>query len=103
LPEEESAWLPKEVPTTIRWRSGGDGPVSRWISPFEQGPTRTVGCEGQGTDLNGGGLAAHVEIDLEVGGQVAVEFTPPYADQPLAFQCFVRNRNGNRYGVEFIT
>ncbi|MFY9646826.1 MAG: PilZ domain-containing protein [Terriglobales bacterium] len=68
-----------------------------------QGPTRTVGCEGQGTDISGGGLAVTAEIDLAVGAQVGVEFTPPYSDQPMMFRCFVRNRNGNCYGVEFIT
>jgi hypothetical protein len=32
-----------------------------------------------------------------------VEFTPPYSDQPTTFRGFVRNRDGNHYGVEFIT
>jgi hypothetical protein len=59
--------------------------------------------EGKGTDLNCGGLAVRADIDLAIGAQIAVEFTPPYSDQPISFRCFVRNRNGNRYGVEFIT
>lgn len=68
-----------------------------------QGPTRVVACEGQGTDISGGGLAVRADMDLSVGAQIGVEFTPPYSDRPMIFRCFVRNREGNCYGVEFIT
>lgn len=68
-----------------------------------QGPTKVVACEGQGTDISGAGLAVSADIDLPVGAQVGVEFTPPHSDQPMTFRCFVRNRDGNHYGVEFIT
>ncbi|MGA3089227.1 MAG: PilZ domain-containing protein [Terriglobales bacterium] len=68
-----------------------------------QGPTRIVSCEGRGTDISVGGLAVNADIDLPVGVQVGVEFTLPYSDQPMNFRCFVRNRDGNSYGVEFIT
>jgi hypothetical protein len=68
-----------------------------------QGPTRVVACEGHGTDISVGGLAVRADIDLPVGAQVGVEFTPPHSDQPMIFRCFVRNRDGNHYGVEFIT
>jgi hypothetical protein len=68
-----------------------------------EGPTRVVACEGQGTDISGGGLAVRADIDLPVGAQVGVEFTPPYSDQPMIFRCFVRNRDGSCYGMEFIT
>src|SRR5271165_3423677 len=68
-----------------------------------QGPTKVVVSEGHGTDISGGGLAVSADIDLPVGMQVGVEFTPPYSDQLMSFRCFVRNRDGNLYGVEFIT
>ena len=68
-----------------------------------QGPTKVVACEGQGTDISGGGLAVSADIDLPVGTQIGVEFTPPYSDQSISFRGFVRNRDGYRYGVEFIT
>jgi hypothetical protein len=58
---------------------------------------------GQGTDISGGGLAVWADIDLPVGAQVGVEFTPPHSDQSMIFRCFVRNRDGNLHGVEFIT
>jgi len=67
-----------------------------------QGPTRVVACEGQGTDISGGGLAVRADIDLSEGAQIGVEFTPPYSDHLMMFRCFVRNRDGNCYGVEFI-
>jgi len=68
-----------------------------------QGPTRVVASEGQGTDISGVGLAVRVDTDLSVGAQIGVEFTPPYSEHPMMFRCFVRNRDGNEYGVEFIT
>jgi hypothetical protein len=68
-----------------------------------QGPTKIVACEGHGTDISGGGLAVSAEIDLPVGAQVGVEFKPPYSDQSMTFRCFVRNREENLYGIEFIT
>lgn len=68
-----------------------------------QGPTRAVACEGHGTDISVGGLAVTAGIDLPVGAQVGVEFTLPNSGQSLMFRCFVRNRAGNCYGLEFIT
>ena len=68
-----------------------------------QGPTRAVSCQGQGTDLSCGGLAVTADIDLPIGAQIGVEFIPPSSDQSIKFRCFVRNRDGIRYGVEFIT
>lgn len=78
-------------------------PVNIAVRITTHGPTRVLVREGKGTDLNCGGLAVRADIDLAIGAQIAVEFTPPYSDQPISFRCFVRNRNGNRYGVEFIT
>ena len=68
-----------------------------------QGPTRVATWKGRGTDISAGGLAVTVDSNLPIGSQVAVEFTLPCCDQAMAFRCFVRNRDGNRYGVEFIT
>jgi hypothetical protein len=88
--------------TKRRWpRFAVDIPVQ--VGVTTQGPTRVIACVGQGTDISAGGLAVNAEIELTLGAQIGVEFTPPYSDQPIAFRCFVRNRDGNRYGVEFIT
>ena len=88
--------------TKRRWkRYCVDMPVQ--VRVTTQGPTRIIASEGQGSDISGGGLAVSVEMDLPVGSQIAVEFTPPYTDEPVVLRCFVRNRDGYRYGFEFIT
>lgn len=85
-----------------RWpRVAVDMPVH--VRVTTQGPTRTLTCEGHGMDLSCGGLAVVVDIDLLVGDQINVEFIPPNTPEPAAFRGFVRNRHGNKYGVEFIT
>jgi hypothetical protein len=48
-------------------------------------------------------MAVSSRVELEIGAQVAVEFTPPGARQPLRVRCFVRNRQRYTYGMEFIT
>ena len=58
---------------------------------------------GRGSELNCGGMAVFSGAELAIGAQVLVEFTPPEATQPIQVRCFVRNRSGNSYGVEFIT
>jgi hypothetical protein len=98
--------LDQEIETTpVKMRQWQRFPVDMpvQVRVTTQGPTRVVACEGQGKDLSGGGLAVTAEIDLPVGAQVGVEFIPPHSDQPITFRCFVRNRDGNQYGVEFIT
>jgi c-di-GMP-binding flagellar brake protein YcgR len=68
-----------------------------------QGPTRVVTWKGHGTDISAGGLAVSVDSNLPIGSQLGVEFTLPGSNQSTAFRCFVRNRDGDRYGLEFIT
>jgi len=58
---------------------------------------------GRGNELNQGGLAVNAGVELEVGDQVEVEFTPAYTGQPLRARATVKNRNGYRYGLEFLT
>ncbi len=85
-----------------RWpRFAVDMPVQ--VRVTTQGPTRTLACEGQGSDISVGGLAVTVDIDLNLGTQIGVEFTPPFSHHSMTLRGFVRNREGNRYGIEFIT
>ena len=85
-----------------RWpRFKADIPVHVRVTTL--GPTRVLACDGQGADISGGGLALTLNLDLPVGEQIGVEFVPPYSEHPLMFRCFIRNREGRRYGVEFIT
>jgi hypothetical protein len=86
--------------TSRRWpRYKVDVPV-RVIT---QDPTKVTIVQGRGSELNNGGMAVFAGTELSIGGQVLVEFTPPYSGQPIRVRCFVRNRAGYRYGVEFIT
>lgn len=48
-------------------------------------------------------MAVFAGIEVSLHEQVAVEFTPPYAGQPIRVRGFVRNRSGYTYGIEFIT
>ncbi len=57
---------------------------------------------GRGNELNEGGLAVSAGVELEIGDCVEVEFTPAYTGQPLRARAAVRNRNGYRYGLEFL-
>ena len=67
------------------------------------GPMNVVFVQGRGSALNCGGMAVSGKVELAIGAQVAVEFTPPYAGQPVRIRCFVRNRQRDTYGLEFIT
>lgn len=73
------------------------------VRVITQGATKTVIATGCGSELNNGGMAVFAGTELSVGAQVAVEFTPPYSSDPIRVRCFVRNRAGYSYGVEFIT
>jgi hypothetical protein len=91
-----------DAATHRRWpRFAVDIPVQ--VRVTTQGPTRVISSIGKGTDISAGGLAVNAEIELPIGAQIGVEFTPPYANVPVVFRGFIRNRDGNRYGVEFIT
>jgi PilZ domain len=68
-----------------------------------QGATKVAIVSGRGSELNNGGMAVFAGTELAIGAQVAVEFTPPYSNNPIRVRCFVKNRSGYHYGVEFIT
>lgn len=93
--------LPQQGYATMRrWpRYKVDVPV-RVIT---QGVTKVSIVQGRGSELNNGGMAIFAGTELAMDAQVQVEFTPPYSGQPIRVRCFVRNRDGYRYGVEFIT
>jgi hypothetical protein len=73
------------------------------VRVITQPPRKVAVVEGRGRELNVGGMAVFVGTELSIDDQVAVEFTPPYSGQPIRVRCFVRNRSGYNYGVEFIT
>ncbi len=65
-------------------------------------PAYASSVTGRGTELNEGGMCIFAGIELRLGDQVAVEFTPPYGEAPLRLWAVVRNRAGYYYGLEFL-
>lgn len=64
--------------------------------------TQLVSTNGNGTELNEGGMCVVAGIDMRTGEQVTVEFTPPLATDSLRLWAAVRNRHGDYYGLEFL-
>ena len=48
-------------------------------------------------------MALFAPQELMLEDRIEVEFTLPYSRQPLLIGAMVRNRNGYRYGAEFLT
>jgi len=65
-------------------------------------PDRTLIREGRGTEMSEGGMCLMMGAELGLGEEIEVEFTPPYSGKPIRVRSEVRNRNGYRYGVEFV-
>jgi c-di-GMP-binding flagellar brake protein YcgR len=58
---------------------------------------------GRGSDLSEGGLAVYAPIEVNEGVHVRVEFALPYSRRVLWVEAVVRNKQGYRYGLEFLT
>ena len=54
-----------------------------------------------GTNLNEGGMTVYVEAELALGNELKVEFTPPFSTTAVNLSAIVKDRIGNRYGMEF--
>jgi hypothetical protein len=65
-------------------------------------PDRTLIHDGSGTEMSEGGMCLLMDVELGLGDEIEVEFTPPYSSKPIRVRSEVRNRIGYRYGVEFI-
>jgi hypothetical protein len=59
---------------------------------------------GRGSDVSQGGMAAYIPSELPVGTSVDLELSLPYlsGEQPIRIIASVRNRNGFRYGLEYV-
>jgi hypothetical protein len=57
---------------------------------------------GQGSDVSEGGMAAYIPSELNVGNVVGIEFILPYSKETITLRAEVRNRNGFRYGLEYV-
>ncbi len=57
---------------------------------------------GRGNELNEGGLTVFAGIELAIGEEVFVEYTPAYSGMPIRARAVVRDRRGYKYGVELL-
>lgn len=57
----------------------------------------------RGNDVSEGGIAVFSPVEMNAGDSIDVEFSPPRSRAPLLIKGIVRNRQGYRYGVEFVT
>jgi hypothetical protein len=55
-----------------------------------------------GTGLNEGGITVCAETELPIGDELKMEFRPPFSNTVVSLPVVVRNRSGNRYGMEFM-
>jgi hypothetical protein len=58
--------------------------------------------QARGTDLNEGGMTVYAKAELTVGDELNVEFRPPFSNTVVNLAVAVKNRDGNRYGMEFV-
>jgi hypothetical protein len=58
---------------------------------------------GRGSDLSEGGMAVYAAAEVNEGMHVNVEFALPYSRRVLWVEAIVRNKQGYRYGLEFLT
>jgi len=57
---------------------------------------------GQGSDVSEGGMAAYIPAELEIGEVVQIELMLPYSKEMVVVRAEVRNKNGFRYGLEYV-
>lgn len=70
------------------------------VSYVFHGETQSI--DGQGNDVSGGGMALYIPADLNIGDNVVVEVIQRYGRPRVTFSATVNNRNGFRYGMEFV-
>jgi PilZ domain len=84
--------------------------VRRWprhkidvpVRAFIRKPGRTLILDGRGMEVSEGGVCLLIDIELGLEDEIELEFAPPYSGKPIRVQSLVCNRNGYRYGVQFI-
>jgi c-di-GMP-binding flagellar brake protein YcgR len=68
---------------------------------LKDGATET--SHGHGSDLSEGGMAVYAATEMTEGMHVKLELTFPYSRRVLWIEAVVRNKQGYRYGLEFLT
>lgn len=77
--------------------------VSLSLRVLIQGLAGAEQMYGHGRDISEGGMAVYVPTDFEIGDTTTIEITFPNSIEKLSLRAVVRNREGFRYGVEFIS
>jgi hypothetical protein len=62
-------------------------------------PDKTVIRDGRGRELSQGGMCFEAGVELKIGDQVEIEFTPAYSGHPIRVRAVARNGNG--YSTEW--
>jgi hypothetical protein len=57
---------------------------------------------GRIVDLSQAGVSAVIAADLSMGEVFEIEFGLPYASKPVRIEAAICNREGYRYGLEFV-
>lgn len=87
--------------------TGSHANIRRWQRHPVELPVRILPCSrlpatavaGRGTGLSQGGMALDARVDMEPDDLIEVEFPTPH---PVRVMATVRNRNGHRFGLEFL-
>jgi hypothetical protein len=81
--------------------------IRRWQRHPVELPVRIFPCSrlpatsvvGRGTGLSQGGMALYAGVDMEPDDLIEIEFPTP---NPVRVMAAVRNRSGQRFGLEFL-
>jgi hypothetical protein len=58
---------------------------------------------GRGNTLGQGGMGAYIPAVIPLGGLVSLEVSFPYSPAEIRLEAVVRNSEGFRYGLEFVS
>lgn len=90
----------KKLGSDQRTRKRSKADFRVWLTlPLSKGGTRQ---SGRATDISELGIGIHIAVQVEVGHLVTLEFVPPHCMRPIQLRAIIRNRNGFRYGLEFL-
>jgi hypothetical protein len=97
VPSKDGPQLPSTTNQERRWR--------RYDFHVPVTITTSTGKEkiqASGTGLNEGGMTVYAEAEFTLGDELTVEFRAPFSNAVVNLAVVVRDRNGNRYGMEFV-
>lgn len=97
-PAQPGAGFASRAHKTRRYRRF---PLDARVAVHRSGQARP--SHGRSLGISEAGLAALLALELEMGESVSLKFALPGGVHALEVRAVVRNRNGARYGFEFLT